>query len=102
MKEAPGFLLIIQMLASIPPSNASAERVFSFYGNAWTDSRNKLSVNHVKGELQIKINLDQKCSEFYNYALQNKKILKCAKSQNKYSFKVKKLLLLFKIINNNL
>ncbi|KAL0852281.1 hypothetical protein ABMA28_000489 [Loxostege sticticalis] len=89
MKEAPGFLNIFQMMSSIPPSNSSTERVFSLCGNAWTDSRNKLSVEHVKAELQIKINFKIKCTEFYDFVLNNKNILKCAKSQNKYSFKKK-------------
>jgi len=85
----PNLLKIFQFIASIPCSNSAAERAFSLCGNAWTDSRNRLSVEHVKAELQVKINFQYNCKEFYNYVVKNKKLLKCAKSQDKYSFKKK-------------
>lgn len=85
----PNLLKIFQFIVSIPCSNAAAERAFSLCGNAWTDSRNRLSVEHVKAELQVKINFQYNCKDFYDYVLKNKKLLKCAKSQDKYSFKKK-------------
>lgn len=85
----PNLLKIFQFIVSIPCSNAAAERTFSLCGNAWTDSRNRLSVEHVKAELQEKINFQYNCKDFYDYVIKNKKLLKCAKSQDKYSFKNK-------------
>lgn len=89
-RDAPNLLKIFKFVASIPASNAEPERIFSLSGNAWSDSRNRLSVDHVKCELQVKVNFSQSCSEFYNYVLENKKLLKCSRSQEKYDFKNKK------------
>lgn len=83
------FLKIFEFIASIPASNAEAERIFSLCENVWTDYRNRLTVDHVKSELQVKVNFAHTCKEFYYYALQNKKLLQAAKSQNKHVFKNK-------------
>ncbi|KAJ8913403.1 hypothetical protein NQ315_008796, partial [Exocentrus adspersus] len=82
-------LSIFQYVTSIPTSNAAAERVFSLCTNTWSENRNRLLVEHVKAELQIKVNYTQNCREFYNLVLSNKKLLQAVKSQNKYSFKNK-------------
>ncbi|KAL4096695.1 hypothetical protein QTP88_021600 [Uroleucon formosanum] len=86
--NTPNLLKIFQFIASIPCSCAAA-MAFSLCGNAWTDSRNRLSVEHIEAELQVKINFQCNCKDFYNYVVKNEKLLKCAKSQNKYSFKKK-------------
>lgn len=86
-KQLKHFLTIFQYLASIPPSNAATERIFSLCESAWTNNRNKLTVDHLKSELQIKVNFEYSCSEFFEYALKNKSLLRAAKSQNKYSHK---------------
>lgn len=71
-------LKIFPFVASIPSSNAAAERVFS------------LCEEHVKAELQVKVNFPQQCcKDFYDFVVKNKKLLKCAKSQEKYTFKKK-------------
>lgn len=76
-------LKIYQFVASIPSSNSAAERVFSLCNNTWTDNRNKLTVEHVKAELQVRINFRYQCLDFYEFVLRNKKLLKCAKSKKK-------------------
>lgn len=82
------FLKIFQFIASIPTSNASAERVFSLCNNTWSDNRNRLLIENVKAELQIKVNYTFTCEEFYQYVIHNKRLLKCARSQKKYDFKL--------------
>lgn len=82
------FLKIFQFIASIPISNASAERVFSLCNNTWSDNRNRLLIENVKAELQIKVNYTFTCEEFYQYVIHNKRLLKCARSQKKYDFKL--------------
>lgn len=79
------FLKIIQFVFSIYGSNADSERIFSLCNAAWSDSRNKLLVDHVKAELQIKTNFNLTCQEFYNMAVKNKKLLEAVRSNKKYS-----------------
>lgn len=81
------FLTIIQFVASIPPSNATCERIFSQCKQTWSDARNRLLPDTVKSELQIKTNIDVSCKEFYKITLSNNELLKSARSQTKYKFK---------------
>lgn len=92
-KDNPGLknmLLVFQYIASIPTSNAASERVVSLCDNTWNDNRNRLLVDRVKSELQIKVNCNESCSEFYHTVLKNKKLLRAPRSQEKYSFIKKK------------
>jgi hypothetical protein len=41
---------------------------------------NKLLVDHVKAELQVKTNFNLTCEEFYNMPIKNKKLLEAVKS----------------------
>lgn len=85
--DAPILLKIVQAVLAIPCSNAFVERVFSVMNNLWTDERNRLSVGIVKSELCIRYNLVYSCSEFYDLAIKNSKLIKAAKSNAKYTFK---------------
>lgn len=82
-KNLKNFLKVFQFVASIPVSNASAERVFSLCNNTWRDTRNRLLIENVKAELQVKVNYSFICEEFHQYVLKNKDMLKYAKSQKK-------------------
>ena len=82
--------IIIETVLAIPVSNAFTERIFSIVNNLWTDERNKLSNDLVKAELCIKLNYSMNCTEFVNHVKTDQKLLDCAKSDNKYTFKHKK------------
>lgn len=86
-RNAPNMSVLASFLLSIPITNAAVERVFSHMTAAWTDQRNRCSVDLIKSEIQIKNNLSQSCREFYNYALNEKALLQCAQSSTKYKFK---------------
>lgn len=60
---------LFSFMASIPVSNATSERVFSQAYLIWSERRNRLTLEHVKAEIQIKTNFTQ-----------YKAILKTAKS----------------------
>lgn len=82
-------LKVVQFVFSIFGSNADAERIFSICAALWTEVRNKLTIEHAKAELQIKINFTQDCKEFYSFVKHNRSLLQAAKSNKKYLFKFK-------------
>ena len=90
--QCPQLLKLVEHVLSIPASNASAERVFSVMNNLnWSDSRNRMRIELVKSELQIKTNLSMSCIQLYDCILTNKGLLSAARSEKKYNFKLTKL-----------
>lgn len=81
--ELKNFLIILQFVFSIFGSNADAERIFTMCSASWTDARNRLSIEHIKAELQIKINYSYTCKEFYDFLRGNKKLMIAAKTEKK-------------------
>ena len=75
---------IISAVLSIPGSNAFAERTFSMMNAKWRADRNRASVELIKAELQVSLNIQMKCREFYDYALADRKLLAAAASGQKY------------------
>jgi hypothetical protein len=57
---------------SLPGTSASVERVFSIMGNIWSAERGRLSVSTVKHLLNVNINSDLSCCEFYDVIKTNK------------------------------
>lgn len=78
-------LILCQYMFSIPAHNANVERVFSLMNVQWTKERNKLDVTTAEAMLQCKWNIDCQCKEFYKQVLQNKDLLRRAKSSVKYN-----------------
>lgn len=87
--EDTQLLRLVSYVLSIPVSNANCERVFSTMTALWTDSRNRLSLDLVKAELMMKMNFHMSCSDFYEFIRKDKELLRAAKSQGKYRFKLK-------------
>ncbi|KAI4466368.1 hat family dimerization domaincontaining protein-related [Holotrichia oblita] len=85
--EVPILRNVVQMVLSIPCSNAYVERIFSIMNQLWNDDRNKLSVEMVKAELCIRSNIQLSCSEFYSSLSDKAELIKSAKSNTKYHFK---------------
>lgn len=88
-QEFANLQMLFSFMVSIPVSNAATERVFSQANLIWFERRNRLTLEHVKAEIQIKTNFSMTCSEFYNYVIKNKAILKATKSNEKYNFNKK-------------
>ncbi|KAJ8416211.1 hypothetical protein AAFF_G00382330 [Aldrovandia affinis] len=82
--KTPNLTAVASFLFSIPITNASVERVFSHMTAAWTDQRNRCSVELIKSEIQVKNNFGYSCKEFYTCALKEKALLEAARSNKKY------------------
>ncbi|CAF3189875.1 unnamed protein product [Rotaria sp. Silwood2] len=73
----------------IPCSNAFTEEVFNHMKQAWTPSRNLMSVETIAAELQIRLNSQMKCDDFFLYVQNEPELIKCATRTEKYNFKKK-------------
>ena len=80
---------LIELVLSVPVSNAPVERLFSIMKNLWTDQRNRMCVELVEPELLVKTIYRMTCAEFYNFVLGQKPLLKAVRSNLKYFFKSK-------------
>lgn len=85
--DTPNMSAVASFLLSIPITNASVEKVFSIMTAAWTEMRNRCSVDLIKSEIQIKSNFAHNCSDFYSYVLKEKSLLESAQSSKKYKSK---------------
>jgi hypothetical protein len=70
---------------SLPGTSAPVERVFSIMGNIWSAERGRLLVSTVKHLLNVKINSELSCCEFYDVIKTNKPFLKKVMSSEKYN-----------------
>mgnify|MGYP003390758410 FL=1 len=75
---------VISAVLSIPGSNAFAECAFSMMNAKWKADRNRALVKLIKAELQVSLNFQMKCHEFYDFALADHKLLTAAASAQKY------------------
>lgn len=88
IENVPNLKKIVSYLLSIPATSAFTERIFSIMTLKWRDERNRASIQLIKNELMININLNfQKCEESYHSFVKNNKLIQNAKSTQKYSFK---------------
>lgn len=83
----PNIKKIISFLLSVPATSAFTERVFSVMNVKWRDERNRSSINLIKNELFIYLNLNLDCKISFETFKNNQKLLACAKSTKKYVFK---------------
>ncbi|KAI4897818.1 hypothetical protein NFI96_001407 [Prochilodus magdalenae] len=85
--KTPNLTAVASFLFSIPITNASVERVFLLMTAAWSDQRNRCSVELIKSEIQVKTNFEYSCKEFYSFALKQTDLLEAARSSKKYKAK---------------
>jgi hypothetical protein len=86
----PNVAKLLSFALSIPVCNAYVGRLFSLMNCYWRDKRNKCSVNLIKSEVQIKMNYQYCCKDFYFFVLRQKDLLEAAKSNTKYVLNFKK------------
>ena len=78
---------LICFLYSIPASNAYVEGVFSEMKHLVNDYRNRMSLNSITAELQIRRNTSLSCTDMHKYLLSRKELMRAINSNNKYTFK---------------
>ncbi|CAF1396996.1 unnamed protein product [Rotaria sp. Silwood1] len=89
--ESPNFKKLICFLYSLPCSNAFVESVFSQMKHLLNDRRKRMTNELVSAELKIRFNSTLSCTEMYKYILCNQDLLKAIKSDEKYTFKKKRI-----------
>jgi hypothetical protein len=70
---------------SLPGTSAPDESVFSIMGNIWSAERDKLLGSTVKHLLNVKINSELSCCEFYDVIKTIKPFLEKVMSSEKYN-----------------
>jgi hypothetical protein len=76
---------MVEFAMFLPGKSAPVERVFSIMGNIWSAERGRRSVSTVKHLLNVKINSEFSCCEFYDVIKTNKPFLKKVMSSEKYN-----------------
>ena len=66
---------LVAIVFFISVSNAFAERVFSLVSSQWSKERNRPSEKTVKSLLQVRVNLDFRCSEMHKVISKDQKLL---------------------------
>lgn len=80
-------LRIAQFFFAVASHNANVELVFSLMQSQWTKERNRLSVDTIKGILDVQYNFrDTSCSEFFTFLKSNKALLTKIRSTEKYAW----------------
>lgn len=80
------FSRLVEFILCVPGSSAPVERVFSTVKNIWKTESTQLHIETLKAMLLIK-SLSYDCVEFFELIKKKPELLKCIRSQQKYSFK---------------
>ena len=75
----------------MPASNAYVEWIFSDMKLLLNDSRNRMSVESITAELQIRRNSSISCTDIHKHLLLQKELLEAISSNNKYTFKKQRI-----------
>ncbi len=84
--SAPNVTALASLALSIPVTNAFVESVFSLMTAVRTETRNRATVDLIKGEILVKVNYSYTCQEFYRHVMNEKALLEAARSDRKYKF----------------
>ncbi|CAF4456851.1 unnamed protein product [Rotaria sp. Silwood2] len=73
--SAPNMKLVVAYVFSIPCSNSYVESIFSQMNHLWSNYRNRMDIQLIEAELQIRMNSDIHCSHFYDFLLTQDELL---------------------------
>jgi hypothetical protein len=75
--------LVVAYAFSIPCSNSFVESIFSNMNHLWSDYRNRIDIELVEVELQIRKKSNIPCAHFYNFLLTQGELLQKIASNEK-------------------
>jgi hypothetical protein len=76
--------LMVQYAFAIPGTSTEVERLFSIINDVWGSDKGNLSLQMLESIVNVKLNRDQSCIEFYESIKSNKKLLQKVHRQEKY------------------
>lgn len=72
---------------AIPAHKTNVERIFSFIASQWSDERNRLTLENIRGILLAQFNFKHfSCEKSYQFAKKDSSLLKMVSSVEKYKF----------------
>lgn len=83
-QSTPNLQLVVAYVFSIPCSNAFVESIFSNMTHLWSNYRNRMDIDLVQAELQIRTNSNIPCEQFHDFVLTQKELLKNIASNQKF------------------
>lgn len=76
--------LLVQYAFAIPGSSTEVERLFSVIGDIWGPKQGHMSMETLDAYLNVKVNSDLNCSEYYASVKNNRRLLSQVHSNQKY------------------
>ena len=78
------YVILINKKRKIPCSNAFVESIFGNMNHLWSDYRNRMDIELLEAELQIRKNSSIPCANFYNFLLTQGELLQKITSNEKF------------------
>lgn len=79
-----GLEAMVQYALTLPGTSAPVERVFSIINNYWSSDKTQIHLETIKSVLNLKMNVNLSCCQYYEYLKSNEDILKAIHSSQKY------------------
>lgn len=80
------FSTIVEYVLCFPGTSTPAERIFSDANHVWRKEKSALQVKTLKSILNVRYNMEFRCTEFFQFLNSRVDILKKISSQEKYDF----------------
>lgn len=76
--------LLVQYAFAIPGSSTEVERLFSIINDVWGPDKPQLKLETLEAVLNVKVNSDLSCSDYFDLIKNNKRLLAQVQSTKKY------------------
>lgn len=76
--------LLVQYAFCIPGSSAEVERLFSIINDVWAPDKSNMKLTTLNAQLNVKVNSNMTCLEYYKSVKGNKHLLSQVQSNAKY------------------
>lgn len=83
-RPIPQISLVAQYAFAIPGTSTEVERLFSIINGVWSAEKGHLALSTLEAHLNVKVNCNMNCEEFYKSVMQNNKLLAQVQTSAKY------------------